>query len=388
MPSTAGSMAYKPSSRPMGVVGVGGVGEQQQRRAMGDSSHYEEIALIGNGAYGTVYKARDTANEGQMVALKKVRVPLTEEGVPMSTLREISLLKQMEKYEHPNIVRLLDICHGPRLEHEQQLVLYMVFEHVDQDLASYLERCPSPGLGAERIKYLMYQILSGVDFLHANRIVHRDLKPQNVLVTAAGQVKLADFGLARIYDVHMVLTSVVVTLWYRSPEVLLTTSYATPVDIWSCGCIFAELFRRKPLFSGQSEADQLSKIFDVIGTPSIDEWPDTSLPWNTFANRPATSIYNAVSSSELCMAGTELLELMLAFDPARRVTAADALRHRYFRDDGYTPITFSPSSSSSMSSSSPVADSARSDTPIHMSCSSNDDSGHSSADGQLPEPDN
>lgn len=356
-----------------------------ERKALGDSSHYEEIALIGNGAYGTVYKARDTANEGQMVALKKVRVPLTEEGVPMSTLREISLLKQMEKYEHPNIVRLLDICHGPRLEHEQQLILYMVFEHVDQDLATYLERCPAPGLSAERIKYMMYQILCGVDFLHANRIVHRDLKPQNVLVTSGHQVKLADFGLARIYDAHMVLTSVVVTLWYRSPEVLLTTSYATPVDIWSCGCIFAELFRRKPLFCGQSEADQLSKIFDLIGTPCMDEWPEScSLPWNTFANRPRGSFYDAISSSELCQQSLQLLERMLTFDPSRRITAAEALQHPYFRDDGYLPVTFSPTTSTSSSPST----GGRSDTPIPMSCSSNDDSGHSSADGHLPEPDN
>ncbi|KAK4005087.1 hypothetical protein OUZ56_006811 [Daphnia magna] len=138
MPSTAGSMAYKPSSRPMGVVGVGGVGEQQQRRAMGDSSHYEEIALIGNGAYGTVYKARDTANEGQMVALKKVRVPLTEEGVPMSTLREISLLKQMEKYEHPNIVR--DGPGGSFLSDNQETFTIEILEML---------RCGSKGGGLD-----------------------------------------------------------------------------------------------------------------------------------------------------------------------------------------------------------------------------------------------
>jgi len=354
-----------PTSRDHERVNAG-----NERHALGDSSHYEEIALIGNGAYGTVYKARDTANEGQMVALKKVRVPLTEEGVPMSTLREISLLKQMEKYEHPNIVRLLDICHGPRLEHEQQLVLYMVFEHVDQDLASYLERCPLPGLSADRIKYLMYQMVCGVDFLHANRIVHRDLKPQNVLVTSSGQVKLADFGLARIYDIHMVLTSVVVTLWYRSPEVLLTTSYATPVDMWSCGCIFAELFRRKPLFCGQSEADQLSKIFDIIGTPAMEDWPETcSLPWNTFANRMQTSIYAAVP--DVCQQGKQLLERMLTFDPSQRMTASEALLHPYFRDDGFTAVTFSPSSCPS--------------TPVAMSCSSNDDSGHSLTSDGPPE---
>jgi len=353
-----------------GIGGGGGGGGGAAAGGLGDSSHYEEIALIGNGAYGTVYKARDTSNDGQMVALKKVRVPLSEEGVPMSTLREISLLKQMEKYEHPNIVRLLDICHGPRLEHEQQLVLYMVFEHVDQDLASYLERCPAPGLSGERIKYLMYQMICGVDFLHANRIVHRDLKPQNVLVTSTGQVKLADFGLARIYDIHMVLTSVVVTLWYRSPEVLLTTSYATPVDIWSCGCIFAELFRRKPLFCGQSEADQLSKIFDIIGTPAMEDWPETcSLPWNTFANRMQTPLYDAVP--DMCPQGKQLLERMLTFDPSQRITASEALHDPYFRDEGFTAVTFSPSSCRS--------------TPVPMSCSSNDDSGHSLTSDSLPD---
>lgn len=178
--------------------------------------NYEEIALIGTGAYGTVYKARDTTKDGVIVALKKVRVPLTEEGIPMSTIREVSLLKQLDRFEHPNIVRLLDVCHGPKLVQEHQLVVYMVFEHVEQDLASYLKHVPPPGLPLDRLKSILKQILTGVDFLHTNRIVHRDLKPQNVLVSKEGVVKLADFGLAKIYDFEMRLSSVVSILKFCS----------------------------------------------------------------------------------------------------------------------------------------------------------------------------
>jgi serine/threonine protein kinase len=111
------------------------------------------------------------------------------------------------------------------------------------------------------LQEMMHQILCGVDFLHTHRVIHRDLKPQNLLVTSTGNIKLADFGLAKTYDFEMRLTSVVVTLWYRSPEVLLGLSYATPVDLWSCGCIMAELFRLAPLFNGSSEGDQLDRIF-------------------------------------------------------------------------------------------------------------------------------
>merc|ERR1719319_1622118 len=218
--------------------------------------------FFSSGAYGTVYKARDTLSN-TIVAIKKVKLALTEDGVPMSVLREISLLKQLGKANHPNIVRLLDICHGQRLDREMDLYLS-------------LQRCPSPGLGPDRIKDLMWQILSGVDFLHSHRIVHRDLKPQNILVSNDGTVKLADFGLARIYDFSSLLTTVVVTLWYRSPEILLGTTYATPVNIWSCGCIFAELYMRRPLFPGEYEVDQLAKIFNILGTPSESEWPSSS----------------------------------------------------------------------------------------------------------------
>merc|ERR1712062_19029 len=239
----------------------------------GDVSQYRELNAIGTGAYGTVYKAENLKNN-ELVAMKKVRIALTEDGVPMTILREISLLRHLGKYNHPNIVKLVDICHGPRQERE--MVLYLVFEHVDQDLNAYLAKCPPPGLGQDKIKDLMWQILCGVDFLHSHRIVHRDIKPQNILLANSGSLKLADFGLARIYDFNALLTSTVVTLWYRAPEVLLGTTYATPVDIWSCGCIFAELYTRKPLFPGQYEVDQLGKIFEVIGTPVEAEWPEES----------------------------------------------------------------------------------------------------------------
>ncbi|XP_006002684.1 cyclin-dependent kinase 6 isoform X2 [Latimeria chalumnae] len=204
---------------------------------------YEPVAEIGEGAYGKVYKARDLKNGGRFVALKKVRVQTGEEGMPLSTIREVAVLRQLESFEHPNVVRLFDVCTVSRTDRETKLTL--VFEHVDQDLTTYLEKAPEPGVPPETIKDMMFQLLRGLDFLHSHRVVHRDLKPQNILVTSSGQIKLADFGLARIYSFQMALTSVVVTLWYRAPEVLLQSSYATPVDLWSVGCIFAEMFRRR-----------------------------------------------------------------------------------------------------------------------------------------------
>ncbi|XP_067004111.1 cyclin-dependent kinase 4 [Anabrus simplex] len=329
-----------------------------------DHGNYEEVALIGNGAYGTVYKARDLSNNGHIVALKKVRVPLTEDGVPMSTLREIALLRQLDTLEHPNIVRLLDICHGQRLENEQQLVLFLVFEHLEQDLASYMERCPPPGLGANRVKDIMFQLLCGVDFLHSHRIVHRDLKPQNILVSSTGTIKLADFGLAKTYDFEMRLTSVVVTLWYRSPEILLGLPYATPVDVWSCGCIMAELFRLSPLFCGSSEGDQLDRIFQVIGTPCQEEWPENvSLLWTSFSHHLPVNLRELLP--ECCLQGHDVLQRMLAFDPMQRISAAEALNHAYFRDDGYVPVKVSPPSPSAA----PV--------PGSLSSSPSNDSGNS-----------
>ncbi|XP_072431368.1 cyclin-dependent kinase 6 isoform X2 [Chiloscyllium punctatum] len=237
------------------------------------SDRYEPVAEIGEGAYGKVYKARDRNNEGRFVALKKVRVQTGEEGMPLSTIREVAVLRQLESFEHPNVVRLFDVCTVSRTDRETKLTL--VFEHVDQDLTTYLEKAPAPGVPPETIK--------------------------------------------------------VVTLWYRAPEVLLQSSYATPVDLWSVGCIFAEMFRRSALFRGNSDVDQLGKIFDVLGLPSEDDWPlDVALPRDAFSTRSPQPIQDLVP--EINEPGKDLLLKFLTFNPEKRISAFSALSHQYFMD--------------------------------------------------------
>ncbi|XP_007910501.1 cyclin-dependent kinase 4 [Callorhinchus milii] len=291
-------------------------------------TQYEPVAEIGGGAYGTVYKARDSRS-GKFVALKIVRVQMGEDGLPATTVREVALLKRLEHFDHPNIVRLFDVCTAMRTDKETKVTL--VFEHIDQDLKTYLEKAPSPGLPAETVKALMKQLLSGLEFLHLHSVVHRDLKPENILVTSRGQVKLADFGLARIYSCRMALTPVVVTLWYRAPEVLLQSTYATPVDLWSTGCIFAEMFQRRPLFRGNSEFDQLAKIIEKTGLPLEDDWPkDVTIQRSSFAQQSAQLVKTYVP--EIDDLGASLLLDLLTFSPYKRISAFEALQHHYFHE--------------------------------------------------------
>jgi len=292
-------------------------------------NNYEQDNLIGNGSHGFVFKGRDLTNNGATVALKRIVIPSTDEGIPISTLREIAMLKQLDGYEHPHIVRLLDVCHGQSLEKEKSLSMFLVFEHIDQDLAKYIERCPPPGFSEAKIRDIMYQILSGVDFLHSHRVIHRDLKPQNILISNDGRVKLTDFGLAKTYEFEMRLTTVVVTLWYRSPEIILGLPYASSVDIWSCGCIMGELYKRSPFFCGTSEGDQLHKIFKIIGTPGENEWPEnSSLMYSSFEQNCKMPLQRVLP--EISESGRDLLDNMILFNPKQRISALNALQHDFF----------------------------------------------------------
>ncbi|XP_011207941.1 cyclin-dependent kinase 4 [Bactrocera dorsalis] len=294
-----------------------------------ESLHYEELNVIGTGAYGTVYRAKDNQS-GKIVAIKKVRIPITDNGVPMSTLREIALLKHLNASDHPNIVKLFEVCQV--LEREDQLMVLLVFEHLEQDLSDLIERLPKSGMPPVTIQRLSCELLTGVDFLHSHRIIHRDLKPQNLLISSQGHLKIADFGLAKTYDFEMKLTSVVVTLWYRAPEVLLAQSYNSSVDIWSVACIIAEMFSRKALFPGTSEANQLDRVFELTGRPTSQQWPQSiSLSREHFPPRLPKQPKELCSN--LCDYSNDLLSQMLSYDFRSRPSALACLKHEYFKQE-------------------------------------------------------
>ncbi|XP_060698304.1 cyclin-dependent kinase 1 [Hemiscyllium ocellatum] len=285
---------------------------------------YVKIEKIGEGTYGVVYKGRHKTTQ-QIVAMKKIRLESEEEGVPSTAIREISLLKELQ---HPNIVCLQDVL-------MQDARLYLIFEFLSMDLKKYLDSLPTRQMMDQMlVKSYLYQITQGIAFCHSRRVLHRDLKPQNLLIDSKGVIKLADFGLARAFGVPVrVYTHEVVTLWYRAPEVLLGSArYSTPVDIWSIGTIFAEMATKRPLFHGDSEIDQLFRIFRTLGTPNNEIWPEVeALPdyKNTFPKWKAGSLSQV---KNIDANGLDLLAKTLIYDPARRISAKEALRHPYFDD--------------------------------------------------------
>ncbi|KAL5966605.1 Cyclin-dependent kinase 1, partial [Taenia solium] len=237
-----------------------------------DLSRLSKLGKIGEGTYGLVYKCLDRKS-GLLKALKQVKLEHYDQGVPSTTLREIALLRELK---HPNIVILEHVV----LDDGQ---LYLVFEYLNVDLRRYLDlNYKNTGLPAETVKSFMYQMLQALCYCHIRRVIHRDLKPQNVLVDVSRSVvKLADFGLARSIGYPLrTLTHEIATLWYRSPEILLGEAvYCCGVDMWSMGCVFAEMATGDPLFCGDSEIDQLLQIFRVMGIPTEASWPGvTRLP--------------------------------------------------------------------------------------------------------------
>jgi len=286
---------------------------------------YSKIEKVGEGTYGVVYKARDVTTN-QVVALKKIRLEAEDEGVPSTAIREISLLKELKD---DNIVKLLDIVHADQK-------LYLVFEFLDVDLKRYMENGNRSGnpITTDIVKRFTRQLTSGLLYCHSHRILHRDLKPQNLLIDKHDNLKLADFGLARAFGIPMrTYTHEVVTLWYRAPEVLLgSRHYSTGIDMWSVGCIFAEMINRgHPLFPGDSEIDQIFKIFRVLGTPNEDNWPGIrQLPdyKPTFPQWAAQDL--TLQVPHLDEEGLNLLKMMLTYDASKRISAKRTLVHPYF----------------------------------------------------------
>jgi len=284
--------------------------------------NYHQPEKIGEGTYGVVYKARDKLTN-QFVALKKIQLDGESEGVPSTAIREITLLKELD---HRHVVKLLDV-----IVSEQRL--YIVFEHCDKDLKKFLDdyspKSGCPGLPEKEAKLFLQQVLEGLAYCHANRVLHRDLKPQNILLDASGNIKLADFGLARTFTLPApTLTHEVITLWYRPPEILLgSKDYSLAVDVWSVGCIFAEMLTKKPLFPGKSEIDQLFQIFKIFGTPNESSWPGVSkLP----DYKDAFPLWNPVAletflPSSLTDWSKNIFRKMMIYDPKQRISAPQAL---------------------------------------------------------------
>ncbi|KAJ8939728.1 hypothetical protein NQ314_011014 [Rhamnusium bicolor] len=284
-----------------------------------------KIEKIGEGTYGVVYKGKNKKT-GELVAMKKIRLESEDEGVPSTAIREISLLKELR---HPNIVSLEDV-----MMEEQRL--YLIFEFLSMDLKKYLDKIETGKYMDPRlVKSYLYQINEAILFCHQRRVLHRDLKPQNLLITKDGVIKVADFGLGRAFGVPVrVYTHEVVTLWYRAPEVLLGSArYSCPIDMWSLGCIFAEMATKRPLFQGDSEIDQLFRIFRVLKTPTEDLWPGVSTLPDYKATFPNWTSYNLAGQiKNLDSTGLDLLQNMLIYDPAKRISAKKVATHPYFKN--------------------------------------------------------
>jgi len=295
--------------------------------AIAFSQKYKKLEKVGEGTYGVVYKAEDRSTGG-FVALKKIRLETEDEGVPSTAIREISLLKELA---HPYVVGLLDVVH---ISGKQSNKLYLVFEFLDKDLKKYMESVTGM-LAPQLVKSYLFQLLNGICFCHSHRVLHRDLKPQNLLIDRNGNLKIADFGLARAFGIPVrTYTHEVVTLWYRAPEILLGSKlYSTPVDIWSIGGIFAEMVTKEAMFPGDSEIDQLFKIFRILSTPVDATWPGVSTLPDYKASFPkfrGVALNTCVAG--LSPEGVDLLGAMLVYEPARRISAKRALVHPYFND--------------------------------------------------------
>lgn len=303
---------------------------------------YHVLGKLGEGTFGEVHKAK--SKTGTVVALKKILVHNEKDGFPVTAIREIKLLKLLS---HVNVLRLEEMAiERPKTKERKKAIMYMVTPYMEHDLSGMLTN-PEIHLTEPQIKCYMLQLLEGLKYLHSSHILHRDIKAANLLISNKGVLQIADFGLARHYDeaapahpgqgygeAKRDYTALVVTRWYRPPELLLGLRRYTPaIDLWGVGCVFGEMFKRTPILQGSSDVAQLHMIFDLVGSPSEDNMPGWSqLPGcegvKEFA--PSQSKLNQ-KFRELSAPACSLLTDLLRLNWRKRITAMSALSHPYFR---------------------------------------------------------
>ncbi|KAJ3524131.1 hypothetical protein NM208_g12175 [Fusarium decemcellulare] len=289
-------------------------------------------SVVGSGTYGKVFKGVNVYTK-DLVALKRIRMEGERDGFPVTAVREIKLLQSLR---HVNIVNLQEVM-------VEKNDCFMVFEYLSHDLTGLLNH-PTFKLDAAQKKHLAKQMFEGLDYLHTRGVLHRDIKAANILVSNEGILKIADFGLARFYAKRHQLdyTNRVITIWYRSPELLLgETKYTAAVDVWSAACVMVEIFARHAIFTGDgTELSQLEKIYNILGTPTLQDWPSlVDMAWFELL-RPTAKRKNVFADKyrdKVTPAAFELLSAMFLYDPAKRPSAADVLQHAYFTQEEPQP---------------------------------------------------
>ncbi|EIN08939.1 Pkinase-domain-containing protein [Punctularia strigosozonata HHB-11173 SS5] len=313
----------------------------------GQQDDYVPLTKLGEGTFGEVHKARQNATN-RLVALKRILMHNEKEGMPVTALREIKILKALD---HPSIIKILDLF-VVKSSDKDPLSVYMVFPYMDHDLAGLLEN-DRVKLSPSQIKLYMKQLLEGTEYMHRNHILHRDMKAANLLIDNEGNLRIADFGLARAFDPQVALqnpavvarngrppkkyTNCVVTRWYRPPELLLgARHYGGEIDLWGIGCVLGEMFNRQPILAGTSDIDQLDRIWKLCGTPNQHTWPNyDQLPGcegvKQFQHYPrrVKLVYEDIVGPETA----DLLDKLLTCNPRERITASQALDHDYFWSD-------------------------------------------------------